>query len=134
MIRIIDESKIPKERRYGIDDHYEDIQSDLLVESDVIEGLTPFTHNGYLYSPCSYSRQYGYAVYSKKIVEEEIDSDYTSEIVCPYCGYTQGDSWELPDNSDEEICQGCNSKFSYERNVEVTYSSTKIEKAILTEV
>ncbi len=55
----------------------------------------------------------------------EIDHDNTREVVCPYCGYEEGDSWELPDDGEHE-CGGCEKTFIYYRDVEVTYTSMKI--------
>ena len=57
---------------------------------------------------------------------EEIDHEFTSEIVCPHCGYEFSDSWESP-NSGEMICCECDSEFTFEREVEITYSTTKKE-------
>lgn len=36
---------------------------------------------------------------------------------------TTGDSWEMHDSSDEEVCDNCDKEFSYERQIEVTYNS-----------
>lgn len=56
---------------------------------------------------------------------KEIDSFCTSEIVCPYCGHTFQDSWEYEDSDDECYCDECNKTFTYERYVQVTYTSYK---------
>jgi len=58
---------------------------------------------------------------------DEMDHSYTDEVVCPYCGYEYGDSWEWPDSGETE-CDECEKTFGYFRNVEVTYSSFKKEK------
>ena len=134
MIRIIKESDIPRNRRYAIDDKYEDIKPDLLVDQEIIEGLQPFMHEGYLYAPHRYSREHLYAIYSKKEIPENIDADYCNEITCPFCGFQEMDSEECPDSKDEEECLECGSIFSYERKIEVSYSSTKVKKTILPEV
>lgn len=55
----------------------------------------------------------------------ELDHSYTSQIVCPYCGYEDRDSWELNDDSGETECGECEMTFNYRRNVSVTYSTTK---------
>jgi len=63
--------------------------------------------------------------------ESKIDCDYTSDIICPYCGYKFRDSWEVDFGSMEgvveEICDKCENTFTVGRNVEVTYSSSKIK-------
>lgn len=45
---------------------------------------------------------------------------WESEVTCPHCGYEHMDSFERPDDWEEE-CFVCNKKFSYERVIDVTY-------------
>lgn len=52
----------------------------------------------------------------------------TDEIVCPWCGYEQLDSWEMPDSDDECECNECGKLFAYERDIQVTYSSERVEE------
>jgi len=56
---------------------------------------------------------------------DECDIEYTSETVCPYCGYANGNSWELSDNEGEITCGRCESDFEYERIVTVEYCTSK---------
>ena len=35
---------------------------------------------------------------------EDIDHEYTREIVCPWCGYEFSDSWEIQGNDESEQC------------------------------
>lgn len=62
----------------------------------------------------------------------EIDHEYTHEVVCPYCGYENGDSGELglygTYNDGETTCGHCERDFAWERHIEVTYSTTKPAK------
>lgn len=53
---------------------------------------------------------------------------FSENITCPHCGSEDSDSWEADDNDDEHECEDCHSVFSYERNVDVTYSSKIIER------
>lgn len=50
------------------------------------------------------------------------------EVTCPYCGWTDRDSWEF--NCDEEYveytCGRCERDFEAIRNIEITYSSRKM--------
>ena len=59
----------------------------------------------------------------------EINHEYTDDIVCPHCGYAQGDSWEISGNEDgkcgEVECAKCNKTFYYECYVSVTYTTEK---------
>lgn len=56
----------------------------------------------------------------------EIDHDHTDEVVCPYCGYEFGDSWDLSDDSGELDCSECGKEFEYYRHIEVTYCTYQI--------
>lgn len=57
---------------------------------------------------------------------------YNLNAVCPYCGKIHKDSSEL-DLSDEEstttICKKCENEFEVICNIEITYSTSKMEKA-----
>jgi len=53
----------------------------------------------------------------------EVDHEYTREIVCPYCGREQSDSWEYGD--DGEIDCDCGETYTFARDVSVTYSTRK---------
>lgn len=55
-----------------------------------------------------------------------IDHEYTSQIISPYCGWEDRDSWEAGDSGDME-CDRCGKKFHLERDVTVTYSTDKID-------
>jgi len=58
---------------------------------------------------------------------EEIDHEYTDEVVCPYCAYIHQDSWETP-NFGEMDCENCHKKFEHERDVSISYITRKIDK------
>ena len=62
-------------------------------------------------------------------VISEIDHDFTDEIVCPYCGYAHGDSWEFKSNAQDDLglyaCCNCEKEFYVNRAVSVTYSTEK---------
>lgn len=51
---------------------------------------------------------------------------HTDEIVCPWCGYKHGDSWEMGDEDTHE-CDECENTFSHYRDIEVTYTTWKEE-------
>ena len=50
----------------------------------------------------------------------------TNEITCPYCGSVIFDSWEYSQDYDTLECEICGKKFKYNRNIEITYTSEKI--------
>jgi len=55
-------------------------------------------------------------------LNEQEGKDY---VTCPYCGYEDHDSCELGDRDDDHECPRCGELFSYERFVNVSYTSTK---------
>lgn len=58
---------------------------------------------------------------------EYIDYKNTDEVVCPYCGYEFGDSWEFQMNGCEKItCDECNKEFECEAETTIAYSSCKL--------
>jgi len=52
-------------------------------------------------------------------------TEYTDDITCPNCGYENGDSWEVSEDSGEDTCGNCGCEFEFERHIEVTYSTTQ---------
>lgn len=56
----------------------------------------------------------------------EHDCRATDELVCPYCGKEQSDSWEIRGDSGDIECGHCGRTFQYERYVSVTYNTTPI--------
>ena len=60
---------------------------------------------------------------------ENIEHEYTDEIVCPYCGYEFNDSYEYGDDDTVDIglveCQECEKEFYTTRNFIITYSTIK---------
>lgn len=56
--------------------------------------------------------------------DKEIDHESTDEAVCPHCGRELTDSWELPDEVDEQECE-CGKSFSISRYTTCTYTTYK---------
>ena len=50
-----------------------------------------------------------------------------SNIKCPYCDWEDNDSWEFGEDNGTHTCGDCGEEFNVERNVEVTYSTTRID-------
>ena len=55
------------------------------------------------------------------------NKEYECNLICPYCGYEDGDSWELSDDDEEHECGRCGGIMSYQRVVTVEYSSSPKE-------
>lgn len=62
-------------------------------------------------------------------MDTEIDTDYQSEITCPYCGWKDRDSWDYSwGYGSEELgieCGKCEKEFIVYRDITVDYSSRK---------
>lgn len=60
----------------------------------------------------------------------EIDHGFTTELVCPYCGAKELDSWEV-ESGEEDLgridCGRCERTFTATRNISITYSTEKID-------
>lgn len=76
---------------------------------------------------CILSEDSAYIEFMGNIPKDEDISNAIS-ITCPHCGTEEADSWEASDSDDNYDCGTCGSVFSYERNTEVTYSSSVIER------
>jgi len=64
---------------------------------------------------------------AKKQVEEfKGNTNFENEITCPWCGHISTDSWEASDE-DDHVCDNCGNEYSHTRDVDVTYSTQKIE-------
>lgn len=63
--------------------------------------------------------------------ERERACNYSSCPVCPYCGHIHDmDTYEdfEPGREGVEECHNCDKKFSWSSDIEVYYSTEKIEK------
>jgi len=56
------------------------------------------------------------------------ETEYTSEIVCPYCGYEYEDSWEFEPDVSTLDCERCGKTFRYERVVTSTVRSGTVRR------
>jgi len=64
-----------------------------------------------------------------------IDCEYTSEIVCPYCGYEFSDSWDVNSSVgdgdlDNQECDECGKTFFCRRDIDVSYVSEKLDTEV----
>ncbi len=62
--------------------------------------------------------------------KSKFDHNYTSEVVCPYCGYEFLDSWEIADGYDgsDYECRDCGKLFRLDIMVKRLYSTAKLVK------
>jgi hypothetical protein len=60
------------------------------------------------------------------MIETELDHTLTPFIICPYCGYEDFDSFEYRYNDGDINCSCCAKQFHYERNVDVMYTTKKL--------
>ncbi len=52
------------------------------------------------------------------------DTSTTDNLICPYCGYEETDSWELGESSDNHQCGSCDKTFVYETEVSRSFTSS----------
>lgn len=58
-------------------------------------------------------------------IRGEIDHEYTTNVVCPWCGHEFSDCFEWPDSDDGDDCTECGKRYSYYREVSISYVSKK---------
>ena len=63
---------------------------------------------------------------------DEIDCACNKEIVCPYCGKEQMDSWETSSSmsngeQDTRGCEHCGKEFNFSIDMDITYNSWKLK-------
>jgi len=56
-----------------------------------------------------------------------MEHDFEQNIKCPYCDYEDTDSWEFGTDSGKNTCGSCGEEFNVQVNVEVTYTTTRID-------
>ena len=62
----------------------------------------------------------------KRIDMPHIDHEYTDNVVCPWCGYEDIDSWEYIEDTENDIeCPECGKLFDMERHTQVTYTTKR---------
>jgi DNA-directed RNA polymerase subunit RPC12/RpoP len=59
-------------------------------------------------------------------MNQEFDTDYTNLITCPYCGYVDIDSWEIPEEGEWD-CDSCGKRIWISIHTSISYSTRKIE-------
>jgi transcription elongation factor Elf1 len=62
-------------------------------------------------------------------IKVEIETEYTKEITCPYCGHEYNESYEFIEHNDKtEDCVVCGKTFCYEVDHDITYTTWKKEE------
>jgi DNA-directed RNA polymerase subunit RPC12/RpoP len=98
------------------------------IKADTYEFGTPLNINGTHYTIGVFSKAKDSAGARKtEINYAGKERSYENNIVCPYCGYENRDSWECADSDDEYECGRCQGIFSYERVVTVEYNSFPVK-------
>jgi len=116
-----------------------DLQSiQFLFEADYstfsFTGVLYFCGRYYIVMRICYSENYA-IVREIKIDLENEDTDGEDEITCPVCGFTDNDSWEMHDDSDDDYqCGRCGAMLEVERQITVDYSAKVKELPTITEV
>jgi transcription elongation factor Elf1 len=61
----------------------------------------------------------------------EIDTDYTNQPVCPYCGHEERDAWEIDfgpglDGDTTTSCGNCGEDYFCSREATIRYTTEKV--------
>lgn len=56
---------------------------------------------------------------------EDFDTLSMTDLMCPYCGHVETDSWETPDNCTEGSCDSCGKDYKIEQEFSRTFSTYK---------
>lgn len=97
--------------------------------NDKIDICDIFEIEGEYYNVCSMSCSENTAVIEPIDINEDCDETYREDnMVCPFCGYTDYDSWEYEDGTNEINCPNCNAELEMEKEIEVTYTTTLKKK------
>lgn len=65
---------------------------------------------------------------NKEDILKGLDYLYNEYTKCPYCNYEDVDCFELSDNEGITECPNCGREYEYVRNIEVNYSTYKVER------
>ena len=57
----------------------------------------------------------------------KFDTTFQDEIICPYCGSVEDDSYEYGESDDEYICSSCGKKSSLSVSIRKDYSTYTLE-------
>ncbi len=109
--------------------HDKEFKPSVICNIEKIESFPAglITINGKLARCCSIKNKETLTIeYMETPIDEEKIFQH-HEIKCPYCGVESSDSWEASDTDTIE-CDICESTYKYERIVDVSYTSTLIEK------
>lgn len=70
-------------------------------------------------------------------VELNIDGEEhenEENLICPFCGVEDYDSWELKEDEGETDCSSCGSEIKYQRNISIDYDSYPIKCSPTTKI
>lgn len=75
-------------------------------------------------------KQYKYNLTRALQEDEETETYYEDEVVCPYCGYRMedDDNYFVREQVGEYKCPECGGTFRFETNIEITYSTQRMEQ------
>ena len=118
---------------------YFEISKSILIEKFYLTSTdneipfgVPFIFQHKCYSQCMYRPKENLTVVKELIICSE-ETSTEREVTCPACGCKERDSWEWDDRG-ERTCEKCYSVYSYEREIEITYSTRLIKRHAIKEL
>jgi len=124
-------------------------RTDLFFNNKLLDNFTPIFEtkedidigsaikiNGKTYSICSVRCDGSYAIVKEfEFTNSENDECFEEDYIkCPVCGYEDIDSFECCDSDDNYECSVCGSILSYERVIDVTYTTKVVKKGVVKEL
>lgn len=107
----------------------------VLFEVESAEIGDVFRHDGKTYVVCMKNTVRNYAGVEEITIDPDCKGrEHESYLTCPTCGRVDYDSWELADSDAEHQCGTCGAIFSFQREVEVTYSSRLVKAPVVKEI
>lgn len=122
-----------KEHRFDFDYDYKD--DIILFKQENVNIYDIFKMENKYYVVCRINHTHDYAIAEPiNFCEKGQSNKFEINLICPFCGYENGDSWELLDCSDDHECGRCASIISYERIIDVSYSAKPIKANNIKEI
>lgn len=96
------------------------------LRSSVV-AIAPNSQIGESYHHYKILIKYKYNYSSNNLNNVKMEHKHEDNIICPYCNYEDQDSWEFQEESGTQICGSCEKEFNVSRDIEVTYSTSRID-------
>lgn len=109
-------------------DEFDFAKFNVIIETDQEVDLSmPISHEGKTYYICGFHSKKSIGILREIEMGEGEEKPFKDFITCPYCGHEDHDSWARGEENEEEVCGLCGGTFSYQKYVEVSYSTRPVK-------